>query len=72
MCGLTKQKNPDKIEQDLMEIIPRVQWGDFNHRMVEYGRQFCPAHKHDHENCPLERKLNQKGYCDLSSCKYSL
>ena len=59
--GLTKQKNPDKIEQDLMEILPRKEWANFNHRMVEYGRQYCPAKKHDHENCPLVKALNDLG-----------
>lgn len=54
---LTKEKNPDKIEQDLIEIIPRKEWADFNHRMVDYGREYCPAKKHDHEDCPLEKAL---------------
>jgi endonuclease-3 len=55
--GLTKQKDPDKIERDLMAILPKKEWADFNHRMVEYGRQYCPAKKHDHENCPLAKAL---------------
>ncbi|MEA2006536.1 MAG: endonuclease III [Patescibacteria group bacterium] len=61
LCHLTKEKNPDKIEQDLMDVIPREGWGDFNYRMVEYGREYCPAHKHDHENCPLEKALRKGG-----------
>lgn len=55
--GLTNQQNPEKIEQDLMEIIPKEEWLNFNYRMIEYGRKFCPAKKHDHENCPLVKKL---------------
>jgi endonuclease III len=57
--GLTDQKNPEKIERDLMEILPRKQWADFNHRMVEYGRKYCPAKKHDHGDCPLEQALKR-------------
>ncbi len=56
--GLTTQKNPDKIEQDLIKIIPQKEWLNFNHRIIEYGRKFCPAKKHDHENCPIAKKIN--------------
>ncbi len=57
--GLTKQKNPDKIEQDLMEVFPKKEWADLNHRLVDYGREYCSARKHDHENCPLEKALKK-------------
>lgn len=50
---LTNEKNPDKIEQDLMEVVPKKEWLNFNHRLIEYGREFCPAKKHEHEKCPL-------------------
>src|SRR3989338_5970909 len=52
LLGLTKEKNPDKIEKDLMKIIPKKEWLDFNHRMVLYGRYYCPAHC-KHNDCPL-------------------
>lgn len=55
--GLTNETDPNRIEQDLMQLLPKKQWPGFNHRLVDYGRQFCPAKKHDHENCPLEIKL---------------
>lgn len=57
--GLTDKKNPDKIEQDLMEIFPRKEWTELNHRLVDYGREYCSARKHDHENCPLEKALSK-------------
>jgi len=51
--GFTIHSNPDKIEQDLMEIIPKKDWLDFNLRLVSYGRAYCPAKSHDHDSCPL-------------------
>ncbi len=51
--GLTKNKNPEKIEKDLIEIIPKKDWYDFNYRLIDYGRQYCPARPHNHAKCPL-------------------
>lgn len=53
LLGLTDNIDPVKIEQDLMEILPKKEWGTISYRLIEYGRQYCPAKKHDHENCPL-------------------
>lgn len=53
--GLTEHQNPEKIEKDLMEILPKDEWFDFTYRLIEYGRRYCPAIKHDHENCPLTK-----------------
>lgn len=55
--GLTAENNPDKIEQDLMLIVPKKEWLNFNHRLIDYGRKFCPAKKHNHEECPITKKL---------------
>lgn len=57
LWNLSDQKNPEKIEQDLMEIFPRQEWGVISYRMIEYGRKYCPAKKHDHKNCPLSKIL---------------
>ncbi len=51
--GLTEHQNPEKIEKDLMGILPKDEWFDFTYRLIEYGRKYCPAIKHDHENCPM-------------------
>jgi len=51
--GLTTQTDPKKIEKDLMQILPQKEWFQFTNRMIAYGREYCPAHNHDHENCPL-------------------
>ena len=57
VLGLTDETDPDKIEQDLMKLIPKSEWMEFSYRMIEYGRQYCPARPHDHSNCPLSRIL---------------
>lgn len=59
LYGLTNHTDPVKIEKDLMNIIPQEEWTDLTHRLIEYGRQYCPARKHDHENCPLTIALKK-------------
>lgn len=51
--GLTDQKDPVKIERDLMEIVPKKDWIDFSHLLINYGREFCPARPHVCNPCPL-------------------
>ena len=58
---LTNEQSPEKIEQDLMQILPREEWRDFTLRMIDYGREYCPAKKHDHEHCPLLLTLIESG-----------
>jgi len=55
---LTKHIDPEKIEEDLMKIIPRKDWLQFTYLFIEYGRKYCPAIRHDHMNCPLTKILN--------------
>jgi endonuclease-3 len=57
VLDLTDQTDPDKIEQDLMQLIPRREWLAFSFRLIEYGRKYCPARPHDHSACPLTRLL---------------
>jgi len=51
--GLSKQTNPDKIEIDLMSVVPRSKWGVFNYLLVNLGRGPCPARLARHEECVL-------------------
>lgn len=53
--GLTDRSNPSKIEQDLMQIIPRKYWFQLTYWLIDYGRQYCPARPHDHQRCPLRK-----------------
>ena len=51
---LTKREDPDKIELDLMRIIPRHKWIDFAHQLIHHGRQLCTARQPKCAECPLE------------------
>lgn len=51
--GLTRHKDPVKIEQDLMGLIPRETWIDFGHALVHHGRRLCVARKPKCDDCPL-------------------
>ena len=51
--GLTKEKNPNKIEKDLMALVPREDWIDFAHLLIFHGRRVCKARKPDCANCVL-------------------
>lgn len=51
--GLTTQKDPVKIEQDLMKIVPKEEWINFPARLILHGRHFCTARPHDCSGCPL-------------------
>ena len=51
--GLTTQQDPEKIERDLMKLIPRKQWTNWSHWLIWHGRRRCFARKPDCENCEL-------------------
>ena len=51
---LTKEKDPAKIEKDLMETIPQRRWILFSHQIIHHGRQVCQARKPRCGECSLE------------------
>jgi endonuclease-3 len=51
--GLTKQIVAEKIEQDLMKLIPRKDWTNWSHWLIWHGRRRCYARRPDCENCEL-------------------
>jgi endonuclease III len=51
--GLTKHADAEKVERDLMELIPRKEWTMFSHRMIFHGRQICHARKPKCTECVL-------------------
>jgi endonuclease-3 len=52
---LSDYTDPVRIERQLMQIMPQDLWWGFNHRLVNYGRDYCKAHKHDCESHPLTK-----------------
>ncbi len=56
--GFTKNDDPEKIEYDLMEIIPRENWSKFCHQLVYHGRAVCKARKPKCDECLI------RPYCD--------
>lgn len=52
---LTQQMTPEKIERDLMKIIPQDRWISFSHELIHHGRQVCIARKPRCVDCSLEK-----------------
>ena len=52
--GLSREKNPDKIEQDLMKVVPGKYWLDFNYLLVNHGRKICMARKPICPECAIK------------------
>jgi endonuclease-3 len=60
--GLSKQKDPTKIEKDLSGIIPPKDQVDFCHRMIDHGRKICAARKPLCEECSLDPICPKLGF----------
>ena len=52
---LTRNTDPKKIEQDLIQIIPKAKWILFSHQLIWHGRRVCVARKPRCAECNLER-----------------
>jgi endonuclease III len=55
LLGLTRQEDPVKIEQELMEIVPREDWTWFSHTLIQHGRAVCIARRPRCADCVLNR-----------------
>ena len=55
LLGLTRQDDPVKIEQDLMEIVPRDEWTWFSHTLILHGRAVCIARRPKCAECVINR-----------------
>lgn len=51
--GFTEQKDPDKVERDLMATIPRSEWFPFTYVLIEHGRTVCKAPTPRCAECPV-------------------
>lgn len=52
--GFSAESDPDKIEQDLMRLIPKKKWFDFTYVLIDHGRSVCQAKKPACGVCPIE------------------
>lgn len=52
--GFSDHENPEKIEQDLMQIIPKKDWIDIGHLLIWHGRKICNARKPRCSECPVK------------------
>ena len=59
VLGLSREKTPEKIERDLMAIIPRKDWFAATYMLIDYGRAYCVARPHKHDLCPLTKVLGK-------------
>jgi endonuclease-3 len=59
--GLSREEDPVKVERDLMALLPRKDWLDFNVLLVEHGRALCRARKPDCPACFLARLCPSAG-----------
>jgi endonuclease-3 len=55
---LTRETAPEKVERDLMKIIPQDRWIAFSHELIHHGRQICVARKPRCVDCTLEKICN--------------
>jgi len=53
--GLTDTTDPGKAERQLNEVVPRDDWRDFTHLIIDHGRQTCRARAPRCDECPLYR-----------------
>jgi endonuclease III len=59
--GLTRAKTPEKIERDLMALVPQKRWALFSHWLIWHGRRRCLARKPDCANCEIKNRCPKIG-----------
>ena len=57
---LAKGDTPQKVEQELMRILPQSRWITFSHQIIHHGRQVCEARKPKCDRCNLEQLCHSK------------
>lgn len=58
--GLSTGRNVVQTERDLKKLFPKEQWNKLHLRMIFFGREYCPALRHDPEKCPICLKYGRK------------
>jgi endonuclease-3 len=67
LLGLTKHSVPEKVEQDLMALLPESEWVNFAHRLIHHGRRICIARRPKCHECPLLDLCPRVGLPPLSA-----
>ena len=55
--GITFEKDPVKVERELMAVLPKKEWIYYSHRMIHHGRAICDARK------PLCEQCSMRNFC---------
>jgi len=53
--GLSSEKTAEKIEKDLIELVPKKDWVIFSHLLIAHGRKVCKARNHACDQCVVEK-----------------
>ncbi len=61
--GLTRQRDPEKIEEELMRLAPQAQWTMFSHWLIWHGRRRCFARNPDCAACEVRHLCPSTGRC---------
>jgi endonuclease-3 len=59
--GLTDETDPEKVERELMALLPRKEWVFFGHALIWHGRRICKAPAPDCENCLMKTFCPRRG-----------
>ena len=59
--GFTRENDPEKIERDLMKLVPREQWTMFSHWLIWHGRRRCCARNPDCPDCEIKKLCPSAG-----------
>jgi len=63
--GLTRETTPEKVERDLMKLVPREDWTMFSHWLIWHGRRRCAARRPECSRCELAELCPRKGVKDF-------
>jgi endonuclease III len=61
--GLTRETTPEKIEPELMKLVPQAGWSWFSHGLIWHGRRRCAARKPDCAGCEIAKLCPSAGKC---------
>jgi len=65
--GLTEETAPEKIEQELMNLLPQEQWTMFSHWLIWHGRRRCAARSPDCPGCEIRTLCPRRGVLEAKA-----